>query len=188
MQTLNTDIDSIGGGYGGVGGSSNPLLWLITLGFLKGNDGLFGGGNQGAGVLAGETQAKLDCLSQGQNQLRDQIADNGISRQFESLGTAMAELAGISRDNTAAVTGQINDLARQNAECCCELKAGQQAIQTSIAMQTNELNVVANANTQRIMDKLCEQANAVLQQDNDRLRQQLSEQTIISALAKGKAA
>ncbi|AUR98999.1 coil containing protein [Vibrio phage 1.259.O._10N.286.48.F4] len=177
MQTLNTDIDSIGGGLGGVGGGNNQLLWLLLL--LK--DGSLGGSN-------GADSAKLDCLSQGQSQLRDQIADNAISRQFESLGAAMAELAGISRDSTAAVTGQINDLSRQNAECCCELKAGQQAIQTSIAMQTNELNVVANANTQRIMDKLCDQANAVLQQDNDRLRQQLSEQTITSALAKSKAA
>ncbi|QZI86719.1 hypothetical protein SIPHO019v1_50002, partial [Vibrio phage 82E32.1] len=76
MQTLNTDVDSIGGGFGGMGGfGNNPLLWLITLGFLKGDSGLFGGnGNAGAGVLAGETQAKLDCLAQGQDVIRAQAA------------------------------------------------------------------------------------------------------------------
>lgn len=183
-QNLQYDIDSIGGygnGFGGFG--ANPLLWLITLGFLKG-DGLLGGGNntQAAGVLAGETQAKLDCLAQGQNNLADQISGNLEAQRFATLNAQIDNLAGISRDQTAAITGQINDLSRQNSECCCELRAGQQEIKTAIALQTNELLVNANNNTQKILDKFCEQEKTALTTENNRLRDELNKAEIIAAM------
>lgn len=169
-----------------MGNGTNPLLWLITLAFLGGDRGLLGGNNNGAGVIAGENSAKIDCLQQGQAQLAEQLRQQTSIAAFQGINDQLISLAGIQRDSTAAVTGQVSDLRAQLAECCCDLRAGQQATQTAIAMQTNELNNTANANTQRIVDLLCEQAKAVLQQDNDRLRQQLSEQTIIAALSKGK--
>jgi hypothetical protein len=45
-------------------------------------------------------------------------------------------------------------MQRQLAECCCDLKTGQQATQTAIAMQTNALVANQNANTQAILDKI----------------------------------
>lgn len=171
-QSLNYDLDAIGGGggFGGFGGANNPLYWLIILGFLKGDNGLFGGnGNQaGAGFVAGETQSKLDCLAQQHTTLMQQIAKNDTDQNFVTLGTAIDSLAGIQRDATAAITAQNNDLSRQLADCCCDLKTGQQAIQTAIAMQTNELSVQATANTQRLADLI--NANTV-EAKNDRIRE-----------------
>lgn len=195
MQSLDTDIQSLGGGgMGGFGGGGyNPLLWLITLGFLGGRNGLLGGGNEaGAGVIAGENSAKLDCLAQGQNSLQSQIIEQGQDVRFQNLNLAFTDgfrnlndnlnnLAGIQRDTSDTIFRQTTLLSQQNAaenaamqrqlaDCCCDLKAGQQATQTAIAMQTNELNTVATANTQRIID-------AINDQTVESLKSQLAERT-----------
>lgn len=181
MQTLNTDVDSIGGA-GGMGGfGNNPLLWLITLGFLKGEGGPFGGnGNSGAGVLAGETQAKLDCLSQGQDVIRAQAADNNISAQFNNLSNEIRGAAESARDSRDLTTNQLTALAQSLASCCCDLKTGQQAIKTDVAMQTAQFLQAGTANTQSILDKLCENQAAIKDSEIRRLQDALQTQTIIA--------
>ncbi|CAL9955955.1 hypothetical protein VPHD292_0015 [Vibrio phage D292] len=179
MQTINSDVDSIGGGLGGFG--NNPLLWLITLGFLKGDGGLFGGnGNGQAGVLAGETQAKLDCLSQGQDVLRAQAADNNISAQFNNLSNEIRGVAESARDSRDLTTSQLTSLAQSLASCCCDLKTGQQAIKTDVAMQTAQLLQAGTSNTQVILDKLCENQSAIKDAEIRRLQDALQTQTIIA--------
>lgn len=180
MQTLNTDVDSIGGGFGGNGFGNNPLLWLITLGFLKGNGGLFGNDNGQAGVLAGETQAKLDCLSQGQDVLRAQAADNNISAQFNNLSGELRGIAESARDSRDLTTSQLTALAQSLASCCCDLKTGQQAIKTDVAMQTAQLLQAGTSNTQVILDKLCENQSAIKDAEIRRLQDALQTQTIIA--------
>lgn len=183
MQTLNTDVDSIGGGFGGMGGfGNNPLLWLITLGFLKGDGGLFGGngGSAGVGVLAGETQAKLDCLAQGQEVIRSQAADNNISAQFNNLSGEIRGVAESARDSRDLTTSQLTSLAQSLASCCCDLKTGQQSIKTDVAMQTAQLLQAGTANTQAVLDKLCENQNAIAQAEIRRLQDALQTQTIIA--------
>lgn len=179
MQTLNTDVDSIGGGsMGGFG--SNPLLWLITLGFLKGDGGLFGNNNNQTGILAGETQAKLDCLSQGQDVLRAQAADNNISAQFNNLSNEMRGLAESARDSRDLTTSQLTTLAQSLASCCCDLKTGQQSIKTDVAMQTAQLLQAGTSNTQALLDKLCENQSAIKDAEIRRLQDALQTQTIIA--------
>lgn len=183
MQSLTTDIDSIGGGMGGMGGfGNNPLLWLITLGFLKGDGGLFGGGNNGgqAGVLAGEAQAKLDCLQQGQDILRMQAADNNISAQFNNLSGEIRGVSETARDSRDLTTTQLTALAQSLASCCCDLKTGQQSIKTDVAMQTAQLFQAGTANTQAILDKLCENNAAIKDAEIRRLQDALQTQTILS--------
>lgn len=181
MQTLNTDVDSIGGGFGGTGFGNNPLLWLITLGFLKGDGGLFGNnnGNQ-AGVLAGEAQAKLDCLQQGQETIRAQAADNNISAQFNNLSNEIRGASETARDSRDLTTNQLTALAQSLASCCCDLKTGQQAIKTDVAMQTAQLLQAGTANTQAVLDKLCENQAAIKDAEIRRLQDALQTQTIIA--------
>ncbi|AUR97277.1 hypothetical protein NVP1238A_28 [Vibrio phage 1.238.A._10N.261.52.F10] len=177
MQSLNTDIDSIGGG--GLGGfGNNPLLWLITLGFLK--DGTLGGNNNQGGVLAGEAQAKLDCLQQGQEVLRAQAADNNISAQFNNLSNEIRAASVESRDSRDLTTGQLTTLAQSLASCCCDLKTGQQSIKTDVAMQTAQLLQAGTSNTQAILDKLCENQAAIKDAEIRRLQDALQTQTIIA--------
>lgn len=166
MQSLSTDIDSIGGG---MGGGSNQLLWLLLL--LK-DGGL--NGNSGA------DSAKLDCLAQGQETIRAQAADNNISAQFNNLSNEIRGVATSARDSRDLTTTQLTTLAQSLASCCCDLKTGQQSIETAIAMQTNTLLVNENNNTQRILDELCANQAAIKDAEIRSLQDRLQTQTIIA--------
>lgn len=173
MQSLNTDIDSIGGGFGGLGGfGNNPLLWLITLGFLK--DGGIGGNSGGA------DSAKLDCLAQQHGQLADQIRGNTQQGQFAQLSNEVARVAEATRDSRDLFTSQVTTLAQSLAECCCDLKTGQQSIKTDIAMQTATLQAEGSRNTQVILDKLCANEAALKDAEIRRLQDALQTQTIVA--------
>lgn len=183
MQSLNTDIDSIGGG--GLGGfGNNPLLWLITLGFLK-DGGIGGSKDTGAAVLDGQTQAKLDCLAQQHNTLANQISSQGMDSQFAAVNANMINLAGTSRDIQDTVFRENAAVQRILAECCCDLKAGQQAIKTDIALQTNTLLSEGNQNTQRVLDALCANQVAIKDSEIRRLQDALQTQTIIANCNEG---
>lgn len=177
-----TDIESIGGG--GMGGfGANPLLWLITLGFLKGNDGFFGGnGNAvpGAGVLAGETQGKLDCLQQQHAQLSAQIASNNQANQFQSIAQLINSVGESGRDGRFALNQQINDLRQQLADCCCSINDNVNEVQTQIAQQTSTLLFDSATQTQKILDKLCDQETQRNRTVINDLERQLQTQTILN--------
>lgn len=191
-QTLNYDLESVGGG--GMGGfGNNPLLWLITLGFLKDGNGLGGNSDSGAGVLAGQTQAKLDCLQQGHTALSAQLANQTEANRFGLLNGQLnelqgisrdgtSELAGIQRDATAAIVNTINDLRAEQAKCCCETQLGIQKVDSSIQTQTTQLVAAGLANTQAILDKMCDTAQQALMTENDRLRSELNKSEILAAV------
>jgi hypothetical protein len=193
----NIDTDSLGGMSFGGGAGSNPLLWLITLGFLKGNDGFFGGNNNGAaGVLAGEAQAKLDCLQQGHNALSAQLTEQTTGNRFVALNNQInevqgiqrastSELAGIQRDATAAIVNTINDLRAEQAKCCCETQLGIERVRNDIAAQTGTLVAAGLANTQTILDKMCATQIAALTAENNRLQSELSKTEILQAILQG---
>ena len=179
-DTYEPNIDNIGGGgFGGFGGGNNSLLWFLLI--LFGLDGKRGfGGDAGAGVLAGETQAKLDCLAQGHNTLSQQIAQNQQSLQFQTLAQEINAVSTTARDSRDAITGQIADLRQQLGDCCCDLRAGQQSIKTDIAMQTAILTAEGKNNTQAILDKLCDNQAALKDAEIRRLQDALQTQTILS--------
>ncbi|QGH72770.1 MAG: hypothetical protein [Podoviridae sp. ctLUJ1] len=192
----NIDADSLGGmNFGGTG--NNPLLWLITLGFLRGNDGFFGNNNnQGAaGVLAGETQAKLDCLQQGHNALSAQLSEQTTGNRFIALNTQIneiqgiqrastSELAAIQRDATASIVATMNDLRAEQAKCCCETQLGIERVRNDIAAQTGALVAAGLANTQAILDKMCANQITSLTAENNRLQSELSKAEILQAITK----
>jgi len=196
MQSLDVDTQSIGGGGGfggfGGGGGSNPLLWLVTLAFLRGGSGFgFGGDDKGdkhdgggaAAILAGQTQSKLDCLQQGHNSLSSQIREQSEGGRFNILNQQISELAGIGRDGHAAQTAQVNDLSRQLSDCCCDIKTGQVEIRNSISQQTSVLLADSSSNTQKILDKISDGEIRALETENDRLRADANAQKIINELS-----
>ena len=174
----NFDVDSIGGGgFGGGLGGNNSVLWLLLL---LGKDGFGNNKEAGAGYIAGENTSKLDCLSQQHQTLMNQIAKNDTDQNFTTLGLAVDSLGNVQRDATAAVTNQINDLRAQAAECCCENRVAIQGVNTNIAMQTATLTASGLSNTQAILNKLCDNENAIAQSEIRRLQDALQTQTILA--------
>lgn len=179
-NVYNAEIDSMGG-YGGGGFGGNPLLWLITLGFLRGNDGFFGGsGGSGAGVLAGELKSSVDCLQSGQSALSAQIASNNQANQFQSIAQLIQSVNDSGRDGRFALNQQLNDTRQQISDCCCETNRNIDDVKTQMAQQTSALLAAGTANTQRILDKLCDNTIALKDAEIRRLQDDLQTQTIVN--------
>ncbi|MBE4265285.1 hypothetical protein HJ071_10055 [Vibrio parahaemolyticus] len=177
--TYDSQIENIGGN--GFGGGSNSLLWFLLILFGLDKRGGFGGGDAGAGVLAGETQAKLDCLAQQHNALSQQIASNNQANQFQSIAQLIQAVGEQGRDGRFALNQQINDTRQQIADCCCETNRNIDDVKTQIAQQTSALLAAGTANTQRILDKLCEDSLALKDAEIRRLQDDLQTQTILAA-------
>lgn len=176
------DVNSIGGGLGGGLGGGGFLPWLFLL--LLGKDGnALGGGNNGAaGVLAGETQAKLDCLSQGQANINANIQNAEQAERFNNISQQLTAAEAVNRAGQGVINDRINTIGAKLAECCCENLVGQQEIKTAIAMQTNALVVNEDKNAQRILDKINENALKACETDAANLRSQLNEQRVLTAV------
>ncbi|HIF5938492.1 TPA: hypothetical protein ACX3FZ_002443 [Vibrio parahaemolyticus] len=183
--TYDSQIENIGGN--GFGGGSNSLLWFLLILFGLDKRGGFGG-DAGAGVLAGETQAKLDCLAQQHNALSQQIASNNQANQFQSVAQLIQAVGEQGRDGRFALNQQINDTRQQIADCCCETNRNIDDVKTQIAQQTSVLLAAGTANTQAILDKLCQDSLAVKDAEIRRLQDDLQTQTIVAACnAKGNS-
>ena len=124
------------------------LRWLIVLGFLGRRGGLFGGDDAG-GASAGATQAKLDCLSQGQ--------------QDAAMSAHNTNMVNLSHSNEMSTQNGFNRLASQMAECCCDLRAGQKDIVNELCKQTQVIVAASVSNTQRIVDVVNAHANVETQ-------------------------
>ena len=192
MQSIDTDVQSLGsqGGYGlfsnGYGGF-NPLIWLITLGFLRGRGGFLGdddgGGGAAAGVLAGQTQSKLDCLSQQHQTIQGQLAEQNTGFRFSELNNSLSQLLNVNREVGDIISRESNATQRQLAECCCDIRREIALVNTAIALQTNEINMKSSENTQKILDRLCQNQVTGLQTDNANLRADLNKAEIIAELS-----
>lgn len=103
---------------------------------------------------------------------------NGVGNAICDLGYATQQ--GFNQTNIALMQGQ-NALQNQISSCCCDITNGIQGINYSIAMQTNaisnQMNNVArdiidsqNSGTRAILDKMCQDQIACLQNEVQSLR------------------
>lgn len=174
---------------------NNPM-WLIWAILFGRNGGFFG--NNGEGLQTAEIQGKLNALSQqiADNQ-NSNMLNSGIQSNHDylhdfnnavNMGFAGTN-ATINQASMNNLMGQ-KDAAAQMASCCCDIKSnilnqtnqlqsridqlangtqqGFASIGYAMAQQTNELNTNATANTQRILDFMC---NAETQNLRDKLAQ-----------------
>lgn len=170
------------------------LLFILILAGGWGNGyGGFGGGNGAAGT----TYVTSD-IQRGFDQSAIINSLTGISNAVNS-GFAGAE---VSRCNTQAnilqtlnnnqgnLSNQLNTIAMNQQNCCCENRAGLADLKYTVATEacadrtavSNALrDVIASntANTQAILDKLCQQEIDALKTQN----QQLQMQSYLASLA-----
>ena len=167
------------GNGGGMGFGNDSWAWIILLLLLGwGNNGFGGQGGQN-GLYPWMNQANL--TSEGfQNQLmNDNITSirdgvHGISTQLcngfagVEQGAAARQMANMQTAfaGQTAMNQGFNSLQNQLAQCCCENRAATADLKYTVATENCEdravisaglRDVIANqtANTQRILDQLC---------------------------------
>lgn len=166
------DVAAVVGGNNGLGlGGENGAWWLIILFlfFIYGN----GWGNNGAGN--GGTQFVANDVQRGFDQTAIMNGLTGISNAVNNgFATSQANL-----------TNQLNTIAMAQQNCCCENRAATADLKYTVATEacadrtavSNALrDVIASntANTQAILDKMCQQEIDALKTQNANLQTQIN--------------
>lgn len=160
-MALSSDNDMVmpvapvnGMGYGNGGCFGGDLGWIILIFLLAGNNGFGGfGGGQG-GVLPYMWNA------QTQNDVNRGFADAAINGQLSAINSSIANgFAGaeVSRANfnTSMLQG-FNSVQAQLAQCCCENRLATANLEASLAREACANRTAAAANTQKILDQMCQ--------------------------------
>lgn len=166
------------GGYGGTGFGGDGAWWIIILflfvfcGWGNGFGG-FGGGGGGTATQGYDTRAdiqrgfdnqavitKLDGITQG-------ICDSTYAlNNTITTGFSNAELSRCNQQ--AALMQQLNAMAMQSQQCCCETREAIQGVNYNLATQgcdtrntiqntTRDIIDNQNANSRAILDALTAQ-------------------------------
>ena len=153
------------GNYGDGWGGGGCFMWIIILFWLmSGNNGWNNRGAADAELLVGQQRIQQSIFDSNYAQ-SNTAAIRDIGNGIASLGYANLQNAnGIQRDimatgnNIAAAVAENRFAAQQ---CCCETNRNIDSVRYDAAMNTSAINNVATANTQKILDKLCNmEANA----------------------------
>jgi len=160
-----------GFGFGGDG------IWLFLFIIILVCGG-WGNGYGGFGGGAGNTAFVTSDVQRGFDQ---SAIINGLTGINNTLNSGFAN-AEISRCNAQAnVLQTLNTIALNQQNCCCENRAGLADLKYTVATEacadrstiSDALkDVIANntANTQAILDKLCQQEIEALKTENQRLQ------------------
>ena len=177
-------MGGFGSGFGGFGGDGAIWIILIIAllgGFNNGNGGFYGGNNNDFAWLSNGQKDIMNHTSDGFNSLhlsnqvegiRDDVNDiqNAICNSTASVTSAInngfynSEIAAANRQMANMNTAF--DLSRQFADCCCDNRLGIANLNSTIlsencadraALADGLKDVLINqtANTQRILDQLC---------------------------------
>ena len=170
------------GGYGMMGGFGGmyEFPWL-----LNGQNGI--NANTNAGFDHAATQNSLNNLSTAvtsgfgdvQNALCGGFA--GVNAAVNGAQNAIAQqlyagqLSDLERSFAAqtATTGGLNNISSQLAQCCCDNRAATADVKYTIATEACANRATSTANTQAILDKLCQLeldgVKAQVEAKNDRI-------------------
>ena len=190
------------GGFGG-DWSSWIILFLIfgMFGGWGGNGfgGGFGGGfdlypwlNNSQNINGGFRDQMLGSQISGiQNSITSGFGDvqNSLCAGFAGVNASIAgaqsgitqqlytnQIADLERSFAAqtANTQGMNALQAQLAQCCCDNRAATADLKYTVASEACADRAAATANTQTILDKLCQLELDGYKRENDNLRQQLN--------------
>lgn len=190
-----------GGGFG-FGNDWGWIILLLLFaggGWGNGFGGGFGGGNYDfPWLLTGQQNIN----SNTNNGFRDAMLNDGITSVRDGISALSAQLcnccgdtqmaianlgAGIEQGANArqmanmqtafnaqtAMNQGFNSLQSQLAQCCCENRAATQDVKYTIATEACATRANSTANTQAILDKLCQLELDGYKRENDQLRSQL---------------
>lgn len=179
-----------GGGFGNNGGFGGDWGWIILLLLLAGggwgNNG-FGGGFGGA--MMGMDYGLYPWLNNSEHisdGFRDQMLQTSVYGIGDRITTGFGDVqnalcSGFAGVNSAITNAQIANMQSiygvQSAlqQCCCDNRAGLADVKYTIATEACATRSANSANTQAILDKLCQLELDGYKREADSLRQQLSD-------------
>lgn len=150
-----------GGGAGGI-----VLIILFAMIFLFGGGGLFGGNRGGNPNGQPVTEAAL-CNAMNFNDLASQVGriSDTQQTQFMQLNNGLCQIG-------YETLGNFNALERQLASCCCDVQRGIDSVNYNGAMNTAAINANTTAQTQKILDAICGNRMADMQNQISQLQLQ----------------
>ena len=149
------DSSGFGGGF----------MWIFALLILL---GLLGGGFNGFGNRGGSPVTEADlCSSQSFAELKRAVADNGtaISGMYTGLQNGICNLGYETLKN-------FNALEAQLSACCCETQRSIDSVRFDMANYVANINATSTANTQKILDAICGNRMADMQNQINALQLQ----------------
>lgn len=157
QPSVNVFPNGSNGGFGGFGGfGDGAFFWVIILFFFA---LMMGWGNNGNAAGNGGYNA-YPYVQQGFDQA---AIINGINGIQTSLANAEVSRCNIQANQTAA----LNNIAMSLQNCCCENRASVADLKYTVATENcadraalndalQAVTVQSNANTQRILDMMCQ--------------------------------
>lgn len=171
-----------GFGFNGDGGWIFLLFILLLAGGWNNN----GNGNGGGGTtyVTSDVQRGFDqsAVMGGLSGITSAIS-NGFSNAEVSRCNVQANILQTLNNNQGNLSNQLNTIAMNQQNCCCENRAGLADLKYTIATENcadraaisdalRDVLVSNTANTQAILDKLCEQEIESLKAQNQQLQMQ----------------
>lgn len=163
------------------------LLFILILAGGWGNGyGGFGGGNGAAATtyVTSDIQRGFDqsAIINGLTGIANAV-NSGFSGAEISRCNAQANILQTLNNNQGNLSNQLNTIAMNQQQCCCENRAGLADLKYTVATEacadrtavTDALrDIIASntANTQAILDKLCQQEIDALKTQNQQLQMQ----------------
>ena len=190
-----SDIAAATGNNNGGFGFNGDGAWIFFLFILMlaggWNNNGFGNGNSGVQPVIADVQRGFDqsALINGLSGITSAIS-NGFANAEVSRCNSQANILQTLNNNQGNLSNQLNTIAMNQQNCCCQNRAGLADLKYTVATEacadrtavTDALrDVIASntANTQAILDKLCQQEIDALKAQN----QQLQMQSYLASLA-----
>lgn len=163
-------VSPLNGAAGGNFGWGDGSFWIIVLFLfaLMGNGWNGNGGGTNADVQRGFDQ---QSVMSGINSLNTAIANGFAGAEISRCGTQ------------ATLLQSLNDLAMSMQNCCCENRAQTADLKYTIATEAAASRANDQANTQLILDKLCQQEIDALKAQNANLQTQINLANLTSSQA-----
>jgi hypothetical protein len=176
----------MGGGFGnGFGWGGNGMLGVDFPWLMSGQNGI--NMNTNAGFNQAETQRAIGDLNSnvisGFGDVQTSLCGGfaGVNATVNNAQNAIAQqiytnqIADLERsfNSQTATTGGLQNISTQLAQCCCDNRAATQDVKYTIATEACATRQASTANTQAILDKLCQLeldgVKAQVEAKNDRI-------------------
>ena len=149
------DIAAVtGNNCNGFGFGGDGAWWFILLILLFAGNGWGNGyGNNGGGFYQADMQRGFDqqSIMNGITGINNSLANAEVSRC-----NSQANILSTMNANQNALSNGMNSLAMSLQNCCCENRAATADLKYTVANEGNATRVANQANTQAILDKLCQ--------------------------------